>query len=139
MYTQLTVLLVLLLEQSNSSSNLVSVIKSTPTNSSEISKPHGNLSDIDIIIDVESNMTLDASATLSSSVNRKRSKRCSKSSNKDRCPCLTSDATSWKPKCCNYKQTWHTACCNLQRNLRIGNAPGVMSLFSVTQLNQKLY
>ena len=101
-------------EQSNSSSNLVSVIKSTPTNSSEISKPHGNLSDIDIIIDVESNMTLDASATLSSSVNRKRSKRCSKSSNKDRCPCLTSDATSWKPKCCNCKQTWHTACCNLQ-------------------------
>ena len=59
-------------------------------------------------------MTLDASATLSSSVNRKRSKRCNKSSNKDRCPCLTSDATSWKPKCCNCKQTWHTACCNLQ-------------------------
>ena len=41
-------------EQSNSSSNLVSVIKSTPTNSFEISKPHGNLSDIDIVIDVES-------------------------------------------------------------------------------------
>ena len=65
-------------EQSNSSSNLVSVTKSKPTNSSEISKPHCNLSDSDIIIDVESNMTLDASATLSSSVNRKRSKRCSK-------------------------------------------------------------
>ena len=52
-------------EQSNSSSNIVSVIKSTPTNSSEISKPHCYLSDSDIIIEVESNMTLDASATLS--------------------------------------------------------------------------
>ena len=34
-------------EQSKSSSNLVSVIKSTPTNSSEISTPHCNLSDSD--------------------------------------------------------------------------------------------
>ena len=101
-------------EQSSSSANLVSVNKSSPTNSSEMSKPHCNISDSDIIIDIESNIPLDASSTLSSSVNRKRIKRCSKSSNKDRCPCLTSDATSWKPKCCNCKQTWHTACCNLR-------------------------
>ena len=46
---------------------------------------------------------------------RKRSKKQSKGTNgkKDKCPCLTSDTKSWKPKCSNCNQTWHTACCNL--------------------------
>ena len=45
----------------------------------------------------------------------KRLKRSSKSSGKkDKCPCQTSDTTSWKPKCCKCHQTWHSACCNLK-------------------------
>ena len=46
---------------------------------------------------------------------RKRSKRGSKStSKKDKCPCNTSDTTSWKPKCSKCNQIWHSACCNLK-------------------------
>ena len=35
-------------------------------------------------------------------------------SKKDKCPCQTSDTSSWKPKFSKCNQTWHTACCNLK-------------------------
>ena len=72
----------------------------------QIDVQNNGSSDSDIILDVES---------VSLSTSRKRSKRISKSHlKKDKCPCQTSDTTSWKPKCCKCHQTWHSACCNLR-------------------------
>ena len=33
---------------------------------------------------------------------------------RDKCPCKTSDTISWKIKCTNCRQQWHTACANLR-------------------------
>ena len=61
-------------EQSNSSAHLVSVNNSTPINSFKMSKTLCDISDSDIIIDIESNQTLMyyVSSTSSLSVNRKQ-------------------------------------------------------------------
>ena len=71
-------------------------------------------------IDVQYNGSLDSNIILdvesvSFPTSQKRSKKISKSHlKKDKCPCQTSDTTSWKPKCCKCHQTWHSACCNLR-------------------------
>ena len=115
--------------EDNSSKNTVTDI--TPTNSTilcELNSTTHTDSDIDHNISVrdttaketssfELNQTLEIDVdTVSKETNtRTRSKKQSKGSNakKDKCPCLTSDTKSWKPKCSNCNQTWHTACCNL--------------------------
>ena len=43
----------------------------------------------------------------------KPASRKSKSNKKEKCPCSVSDTLSWKLKCTDCNQTWHSACCNL--------------------------
>ena len=103
----------------------------TPTNSPTLCKLNSTthtVSDFDHNISIRDTTTKETSSfelnqTLEIDVDtvpketntRKRSKKQSKGTNgkKDKCPCLTSDTKSWKPKCSNCNQTWHTACCNL--------------------------
>ena len=115
--------------EDNPSNNTVTDI--TPTNSPILCKLNSTthtVSDFDHNISIRDTTTKETSSfelnqTLEIDVDtvpketntRKRSKKQSKGTNgkKDKCPCLTSDTKSWKPKCSNCNQTWHTACCNL--------------------------
>ena len=105
-------------EQSDSSSSLLSANDTTPTNSADTTPTNSipvcisNITivpcDQNVIFNSNSDTEIiDVLSLVSDNKTCKRSERSSKSlSNKDKCPCSTSDTASWKPKCSKCKQTW---------------------------------
>ena len=109
-------------DEHSDSSSLLSANDTTPTNSADttqtnsihvcISKPTIVPRDQNLIIN--SNSDTEIIDVLSLVSDNRTPKRSFKSlSNKDKCPCSTSDTASWKPKYSKCKQAWNTACCYL--------------------------
>ncbi len=103
-------------EQTSSSNSFLTAGDSTPTNTTSVKgtisiSESAKLTKQEILKKYTSSDT-DVLDVVSNS-SRKRRKQTKIVIKKDKCPCSTSDKTSWKLVCCKCRQTWHTACCNL--------------------------